>query len=129
MQCANCKLKLMQAFFLIKLFFLLQYTSNKVPFPTGSPTTPGNPQVVSEMEREVRLNWKPSFLPFDFLPRYNVYVDDILEATVDQPSFVFSRKEHSCDSHMIRVEAFNQVGTSASDHEEVVLPGGECSNQ
>ncbi len=111
------------------LFCIIHHSLLIILFPSGSPTTPGNFQVVSEMEREVRLTWEPSFLPFEILPCYNVYVDNILEATVDQPSFVFSREEHSCDSHMIRVEAFNEVGTSASDHEEVVLPGGECSNQ
>ncbi len=95
--------------------------------PSGSPTSPGNLQVVSEVEREVTLIWEPSFLPFDILPpRYKVYVDDNLEANVEEPSFVFSREEHSCDAHMIRVEAYNEVGSSASEHREVVLPAGVC---
>ncbi len=95
--------------------------------PSGSPTSPGNLQVVSEVEREVTLTWEPSFLPFDILPpRYKVYVDDKLEANVEEPSFVFSREEHSCDAHMIRVEAYNEVGSNASEHREVVLPAGVC---
>ncbi|XP_064397586.1 uncharacterized protein LOC135344329 isoform X2 [Halichondria panicea] len=88
----------------------------------SSPTSPGNVRVVSERQKEVTLTWEPSFLPFNISPQYKVYVDGVVEATMEQPSFVFSKLEHSCDSHQIRVEAYNEVGSNTSEHIEVVLP-------
>ncbi|XP_064397750.1 uncharacterized protein LOC135344459 isoform X2 [Halichondria panicea] len=88
----------------------------------SSPTSPGNVRVVSERQKEVTLTWEPSFLPFNISPQYKVYVDGVVEATMEKPSFVFSRSEHSCDSHQIQVEAYNEVGSITSEHIEVVLP-------
>ncbi len=55
-------------------------------------------------------------------------MDGVVEAMMEQHSFVFSRSEHSCDSHQIRVEAYNEVGSNTSEHIEVVLPAGVCNS-
>ena len=70
--------------------------------------------------------WEPSFLAFNISPQYKVYVDGVIKATTEQNYFVFSKLEHSCDSHQIRVEAYNEVGSNTSEHIEVVLPAGVC---
>ncbi|XP_064395715.1 chitinase A1-like [Halichondria panicea] len=88
----------------------------------SSPTSPGNLRVVSERQKEVTLMWEPSFLAFNISPQYKVYVDGVIKATTEQNYFVFSKLEHSCDSHQIRVEAYNEVGSNTSEHIEVVLP-------
>ena len=93
-------------------------------FFVDSPTSPGDVRVLSERDLEVTLTWNPSFLPFNITPQYNVYVDGLLEATVDQPMFKLSRAERTCNPYEILVEAFNEVGRNRAELVNVTLPSG-----
>ena len=82
---AFCKL----TFTVCCTFSLLHFANPHLAslFSVGSSTSPGHVRVLSERDLEVTLTWDPSFLPFNITPQYKVYVDGVLEGTMEQPMF------------------------------------------